>query len=42
MKEGDSCPECKKGMLVIGVPSEATGGLCELRCQDCNYDATDE
>jgi len=41
-EEGDTCPSCKKGMLVVGVPSEATGGLCELRCQDCNYDATDD
>ena len=41
-EEGDTCPKCKKDILVVGVPSEATGGLCELRCQRCHYDATED
>jgi transposase-like protein len=42
LEEGDSCPKCKNGMLVINNPSEASGGLAELRCEDCNYDATED
>jgi len=40
--EGDECPKCKKDILVICNPSENSGGLTELKCQGCNYDATED
>ena len=40
-EEGDKCPKCKKGMLVTQPPHNEDG-ICYLKCQDCNYDATDD
>ena len=38
--EGDNCPKCKQGMLVIMGPDDCGNNF--IKCQDCNYDATEE
>ena len=40
-EEGDKCPNCKEGILVVNPPHN-DDGICYLKCQDCNYDATDD
>lgn len=38
--EGDNCPKCKKGILAFNLCQ--LDGINYLKCQDCNYDATDD
>ena len=38
--EGDICPKCKKGMVII-VQCNDTGER-DIKCQDCSYIATDD
>lgn len=37
--EDDECPECKKDILIITQCPHT--GECTIKCQSCNYDATD-
>ena len=38
-KEGDICPNCNKDILVWFQENDT--GVTFLKCQNCNYDATE-
>ena len=38
--EGDTCPQCKKDLLVFKL--SINDGLSYLICEGCNYDATED
>lgn len=39
-EEGDKCPKCKKGSLAFNLCQ--LDGISYLKCQRCNYDATED